>query len=345
MISKKMLKVHNGKEIYQFTIQNEHGAELVVTNFGVTIIAIRMPDRNGKLDEVVLGYDDIETYIKHDGLYFGSIIGRYGNRIKDGRFQLNGKTFQLNRNESSNHLHGGRVGFDQKVWESEIQEDSVVFEYFSPDGEENYPGNLSTKVRYSLSNGNAVIIEYEANCDQDTIINLTNHAYFNLNGATAEVYDHLLTIDADFFTPTDNELIPTGELRCVGDTPFDFRNQRRIGESVCDYDHEAIAIGNGYDHNFVLNGEGERKVAELYDPSTGRLMEVITDQPSMQFFTGYKIPESSKGLNGKVYGPYYGICLEPDVSPNSPNEADFPNCILRKGEVYTNVCKYIFSTK
>ncbi len=345
MIVKEFITKLDNEDIFLYRMKNAYGAEMKITNYGAIVASIRMPDKKGEFDEVVLGYDDVNTYIENNPYYFGCVVGRYANRIKDGKFVLNGKTYQLNRNEGKNHLHGGVSGFHQKVWTGKIENDELILSYTSPDGEEKFPGNVEIDIKYTLTEDNIVEIRYEAKSDADTIINLTNHSYFNLNGAKSRVLDHYLMMDADYFIPTDKELIPTGELRHVEGTPFDFRKMHKISDHVFDYAYEAIDIGRGYDHTMVFNGKGMRKAAELYDEASGRCMEVVTDQPSAQLFTAHIIREGTQGLGGKVYGQYYGVCIEPQVYPNSPNVEHFPDCVLRKGDVYKNMARYAFSVK
>jgi aldose 1-epimerase len=345
MITKEFITRRDSEDVFLYHMKNTRGAEIKVTNYGAIIVSIRMPDRKGEFDEVALGYDDVRTYLEGNPYYFGCIVGRYANRIKDARFVLNGRTYQLNCNEGKNQLHGGIVGFHERTFRGRVENDDLVLSYASPDGEEKYPGTLDVEVRYTLTESNSVEIKYEAKSDADTIINLTNHSYFNLNGANSRVLDHYLMVDADYFIPTDRELIPTGELRHVEGTPFDFRTIHKIGDHVFDYDYEAIEIGRGYDNTMVFNGKGLRKVAELYDESTGRVMEVITDQPGGQFFTAHIIHDGTRGLGGKIYGPYYGMCLEPQVYPDSPNRTNFPDCVLRKDSVYRNTAVYAFSVR
>ena len=345
MIQQKRIGTVQGKDLYEYRFTNKSGAEMVVSNYGAIIKSITMPDRNGHFDDVVLGYDDMQTYVQNNSNYFGCIIGRYGNRIKNGTFQIDGTTYQLGCNEGENHHHGGFVGFHQRMWEGEIDGDSLVLSYTSPAGEERYPGTLQAQVRYSLTDDNAVELDYTARTDADTVVNLTNHSYFNLNGGAAPIYDHTLWMDADTFIPTDGERIPTGEFKDVTGTPFDFRKARRLGDGVLDDKDEDIVIGSGYDHTIMVNGSGLRKAAEVCDPVSGRCMEVVTDQPGIQFFSGRIIQKGTKGLRGKLYGPHYGLCLEPQVPPNSPNEERFPDCVLRKGETYRHMTRYVFSVK
>ncbi len=341
-ISKDFVCKKDGKDVYSYCFKNAKGAEMKITNYGAIIISIRMPDKHNKFDEVVLGYDNVETYIEDNPFYFGCIIGRYANRIKGGSFYLGDQRIQLNCNEGKNHLHGGNEGYHQRVFDGEIKDNAIILTYLSPDGEENYPGNLLVKVRYELTDDNEVHITYEAKSDADTIINLTNHSYFNLNGGKKHILDHILFLDADYYTPTNEELIPTGELKSVKNTPYDFRDSHKISDTVFDFSSKDVTIGRGYDITMVMNGSGLRKVAELTDVSSGRKMDVFTDQPGVQFFTAHIIHPGTIGLGGQKYGPYYGICLEPQVYPDSPNKENFPNCVLRKDEIYTNTCIYKF---
>lgn len=316
-----------------YTLTNNNGVEVSITNYGGTVTSIKVPDRNGVFGDIVLGYDTIEEYMRNPR-YLGALIGRYANRIAGGRFSLNGVEYQLAQNNNgANHLHGGMRGFDKRIWKVSETPASLHLEYFSPDGEESYPGNLTVAVDYSLNDQNELRIEYHATTDKDTIINLTNHSYFNLAGH-GTILDHELTLRADSFTPVSDELIPTGEIRAVDGTRMDFRTPRVISEG-------------GYDHNFVLNDwqlGSVRSVAKLREPKSGRVMEVFTTQPGIQFYSGNFLDGSLIGKGGVAYQKYAALCLETQHFPDSPNQPNFPSTVLRKGETYNETTIYKFTT-
>jgi len=322
--------------------------EVSVTNYGGIITALRVPDRWGRIDDVVLGHDTLEGYL-HRSRYFGALIGRYANRIAGGRFSLNGTRYSLTQNNGENHLHGGFRGFDKVVWEAReiIQSDAAGLElsYLSREGEEGYPGNLETRVTYLLTNGNELRIEYFATSDQNTIINLTNHSYFNLAGG-GTVLDHQLAIKADNFTPINKGLIPTGEIRSVKDTPLDFTCRTAIGARINNHD-EQLCFAGGYDHNFVLRTGAEtfRKAATVYEPMTGRVMEVSTTQPGMQFYSGNFLDGSIAGKSGRAYIKHSGCCFETQHFPDSPNQPSFPSTLLKPGEEYRHTTSFKFSVE
>lgn len=321
-----------GEDVYVYTFANKNGVEVSITNFGGAITSIKAPDRNGVFADVVLGYDTLDDYVKNPR-YLGALVGRYANRIAGGKFSLNGVEYQLAQNNGANHLHGGNKGFDKRVWNSAETESGLILEYFSKDGEENYPGDLDVAVTYSLNDQNELCIEYQANTDKDTIVNLTNHSYFNLAGQ-GTILDHELTLNADSFTPVSDDLIPTGEIRAVEGTPMDFRSAR------------AIAPG-GYDHNFVLNDwkRGSlRSVARLRERVSGRVMEVLTTQPGIQFYSGNFLDGSLIGKGGVAYEKYAALCLETQHYPDSPNHPNFPSTVLRPGETYSEITVYKFTT-
>jgi aldose 1-epimerase len=320
-----------GEDVYLYTLANKNGVEVSITNFGGAITSIKAPDRNGVFADVVLGYDTLDDYVKNPR-YFGALIGRYANRIAGGKFSLNGVAYQLAQNNGANHLHGGTQGFDKRVWDSAEIESGVILEYFSKDGEENYPGDLDVAVTYSLNDQNELRIEYQANTDKDTIVNLTNHSYFNLAGH-GTILDHELTLHADSYTPVSDDLIPTGEIRSV-DENMDFRKGR------------AIAHG-GYDHNFVLQDQDGslRLVARLREPVSGRVMEVLTTQPGIQFYSGNFLDGSLIGKGGVAYQKYAALCLETQHYPDSPNHPNFPSTVLRPGETYNEITVYKFTTE
>ncbi|MDZ7319745.1 MAG: galactose mutarotase [candidate division KSB1 bacterium] len=340
-------KTADGIAVDLYTLTNANGMKVQITNYGGIVTSILVPDKNGKLGDVVLGYDNLEGYLKSNP-YFGCIVGRYGNRIARGKFSLNGKEYSLATNNGPNHLHGGIKGFDKVVWNAKAipgtGEARLKLTYLSKDGEEGYPGNLSVTVVYTLTNDNALRIDYEATTDQSTICNLTNHSYFNLKDAGATpILNHELQLDADYITPVDSTLIPTGKLQPVAGSPFDFKNPTPIGARI-DADDEQIRFGGGYDHNFVLNGQpGElRRVGKLSEPTSGRVLEVWTTEPGIQFYSGNFLDGSITGKNGTVYHFRHGLCLETQHYPDSPNQPNFPTTVLNPGEKYQTTTIYKF---
>lgn len=334
-ITKKHLASTSGAEVYLFTLTNQHGVEVSIMNYGGAITSLKVPDRNGSFGDIVLGYETLEDYVRNPR-YLGALIGRHANRIALGKFSLNGVDYQLEQNNGANHLHGGFNGFDKRVWNA-TEDNGLRVDYLSKDGEAGYPGNLTATVSYSLSDDNELSIEYQATTDSDTIVNLTNHAYFNLRGE-GTILDHELTLDADSFTPIGNDLIPTGEIKSVAGTPMDFRRGRRIGSE--------ISLIGGYDHNFVLNDyDGSlRSVGRLYEATTGRVVEIFTTQPGIQFYSGNFLDGSLVGKGGQVYQKYAGLCLEPQHFPDAPNHSNFPSTILRAGDEYRQTTKLRFLT-
>ncbi len=332
----------DGDSVQAFTLTNAHGVQARVITYGAIIQSLKVPDRNGNLGDVVLGFDDLAGYLGETP-YFGAIIGRYGNRIGGARFELDGAVYQLAANNGPNHLHGGVRGFDKVVWDAEAVEAGswagVVFRRTSPAGEEGYPGTLTVQVSYTLTDADELVFEYHATTDAPTPVNLTQHSYFNLAGdGSGDVLGHLLTLHASRFTPVDAGLIPTGEIASVERTPFDFRTPHAIGERIGD-DDEQLRLGGGYDHNFVLDREGAAPdtlalAARVEEPGTGRFMEVRTTEPGVQFYSGNFLDGSITGKNGAVYGHRYGFCLETQHFPDSPNKPLFPSTILRPGEEY-----------
>lgn len=351
MINKKLFgKLPTGEEVYLYTLTNKNGMEVKIINYGATVVSLTAPNRDGKYEDVVLGYDNLEDYVNGNS-FFGCIVGRYGNRINKGKFKLDGKEYQLTINDGENHLHGGIIGFHKVLWKAEPiindSSESLKLSYKSSDGEQGYPGNLSIEVVYTLTDNNELLIDYSAITDKPTILNPTHHSYFNLSGSFDNtILNHELLIDADYITPVNSQLIPTGELMKVENTPFDFHSFRKIGERIND-DHEQLKYGKGYDHNWVLNNFNGRirKVAELYEPSSGRAMEVLTDQPGLQFYSGNFLDGSIKGKNGIRYNHRTGLCLETQHFPDSPNHPNFPSVVLRPGEKYTQKTMYRFIIK
>jgi aldose 1-epimerase len=338
----------DGRAITLFTLTNSHGMEVRAMNYGGIIISIRVPDRNGQVADVVLGHETLEGY-RPNPPYFGAIVGRYANRIANGTFKLDGQTYSLPKNDGPNTLHGGSIGFDKVVWDAEPLKgrNGVAFDYLSQNGQDGFPGNLRVKVTYTLTNANALEIDYEATTDKATPINLSNHSYFNLKGeGDGDILDHEIMINADRFTPVDKNLIPTGELRPVKGTPFDFTQPTKIGARIDD-NYDQLLLGHGYDHNFVINRNGGGMVlaARVYEPTTGRTLEVSTTQPGVQFYTGNFLDGTITGKQGHVYKRRYGFCLETQHFPDSPNHPSFPNTILRPGETFHQKTVFKFSAK
>lgn len=338
----------DGKPITLYLLKNSSGMEVTITNYGGTVTSIKVPDRNKTLGNVVLGFDNVGQY-QATTSYFGALIGRYGNRIGKGQFQLDGKVYHIHANEGPNMLHGGPTGYNKRIWDakdiSTAKAAALELHYLSPDGEMGFPGNLNVTVRYTLDAKNGLEIEYNATTDKATVLNLTNHTYFNLAGAGSEtVLKHRLTLRADHFTPIDSGLIPTGVVQTVDGTPFDFRKGNIIGSRINDK-NEQLTLGKGYDHNFVLNTRPAKDWAvKVEDPSSGRVMEVYTDQPGVQFYTGNFLDGTAKGVGG-AFKFRSAICLETQHFPDSPNHPNFPNTVLRPGEKYHSVTTYRFSTE
>ncbi len=344
-------KTADGTEVFLYTLKNRAGMEAKITNYGGLVVSLRVADRNGKLDDVVLGYDSLAGYLKETP-YFGALIGRYGNRIRNGKFTLEGKEFVLAANNGPNHLHGGLKGFDKVVWTAEqvAAKDgpSLVLTYVSKDGDEGYPGTLTVKAVYTVTEANELTVEFTATTDKPTIVNLTHHSYFNLAGDNQDstILNHVVMIDADRFTPTDSTLIPTGELKDVSGTPMDFRTPTAIGARI-NADDVQLKRAGGYDHNWVLNntGKGMRLIARVTEPTTGRILEVLSAEPGLQFYTGNFLDGTIKGKYGRTYVHRYALCLEPQHFPDSPNQPAFPPVVLRPGTTYTNRIVYAFSAK
>lgn len=340
----------DGKAVDIYTLTNANGVEAKITNYGGVVVSLKVPDKNGNMEDVVLGFDSLADYETRSP-FFGTLVGRYGNRIAKGKFTLDGKEYNLVQNNMGNHLHGGTEGFDKKVWQAEeFQNDSTVglkLTYTSPDMEEGYPGKLDVEVTYTLRNDDALAIDYKATTDKKTIVNLTNHSYFNLAGHDAgDILDHVVMINASQFVPVDSTLIPTGELRNVEGTPLDFEEPTRIGERIDDTENQQIAYGGGYDHCWVLNheGQGVSLAATVYEPNSGRFMEVLTTEPGVQFYTGNFLT-NMKGKDGAEYNKRSGFCLETEHFPDSPNQPDFPSVELNPGETYQTSTIYKFSVR
>jgi aldose 1-epimerase len=336
-----------GQDVYLFTLKNAKGMEVTITNFGATVVSIKVPDRKGAFADVVLGYDQLAGYQSKEDPYFGAVVGRYGNRIAKGRFSLDGKTYELAINNPPNTLHGGKQGFDKRIWDVERTSsgNTLVLHYLSPDGEEGYPGNLNVTVRYTLTDANELRIHYMATTDKKTVLNLTNHSYFNLAGqGSGDVLKQEVMINADKFTPVDANLIPTGELKPVAGTPFDLRKLMPIGAHIGDKDQQ-LEYGRGYDHNFVANDPGKmRLVARAMDPASGRTLEVLSDQPGVQFYTGNFLDGTVTGKQGKVYVRRGAFCFETQHFPDSPNHPEFPTTELKPGETFNSSTTFRFST-
>lgn len=340
----------NGKVTHLFLLKNKNGVEIAVTNYGGFVVSVMVPDKNGEYADVVLGHSSLEDYQKTPEPYLGSLVGRYGNRIADGKFTLNGKEYTLAINNGPNTLHGGLTGFNAVVWDAEqLNSQTLKLNYLSVDGEEGFPGNLSIEVVYHLSNENALEISYQAMTDKKTVINLTQHSFFNLAGTadpTPTICDHILTINADHYTPMDKVSIPTGEIAPVAGTPMDFRAPRIVGERIED-SFEQLVFGKGYDHCYVLNKKeaGELSfAAKVVDPKSGRTLEVYTTEPGVQLYTGNWLGGFA-GKYGATYPERSAICLETQHFPDSPNKPHFPSVVLGVGEVYTQKCIYKFGVE
>jgi aldose 1-epimerase len=335
----------SGDKVDLYTLTNAKGMEATISTYGGVIVSLKAPDRSGRLADVVLGFDNLEGYLKSNP-YFGAIVGRYGNRIAHGKFMLDGVEYTLAKNNGENSLHGGIRGFDKRIWTAARSTgSSIELTYVSRDGEEGFPGNLSVTVTYTLTDNNELRIDYSATTDKDTVVNLTNHSYFNLAGqGNGDVLGHKVTIFADRFTPVDKTMIPTGELRSVEGTPFDFRKPHSIGERINSPD-EQLALGRGYDHNFVLKRPSSTPelAARVTEPKTGRVLEVLTTEPGVQFYTANTLNVPA-GKGGKGYGPHSAFCLETQHFPDSPNKPAFPPVVLKPGGQYQTTTVYRFST-
>jgi aldose 1-epimerase len=336
----------DGSAVEQFVLKNANGIEVGIINYGGTVTFIKTPDRNGKFDDIALGYDNLDGYLKGTA-FFGAVIGRYGNRIGGAQFKLDGNTYKLPVNDGPNTLHGGNKGFDKVLWQAEpferANERGVILTRTSPDGEEGFPGNLQTRVTYTLTDNNELAIEYHATTDKPTVVNLTNHTYFNLSGAgSGDILKHEVTINADRYTPVVKGLIPTGELASVAGTPFDFRTKTAVGARIGN-DNEQLKLAGGYDHNWVLNrsGDGLQLAARVEDPASGRYLETYTVEPGLQFYTGNFL-DGSPGRDGKAYVHRGALCLETQHFPDSPNKPSFPSTTLQPGQEYNTKTVYKF---
>ncbi len=339
----------NGATAKLFTLKNKNGLELSITNYGGRIVSLMVPDRSGKFEDVVLGYSSLDGYLNGNEQYFGAAIGRYGNRIAKGGFKLDDVNYKIAVNNGPNALHGGIKGFSMKVWDAKQNSDQELeLTMVSPDMDEGYPGMLKVMIVYRLTDQNEVSIYYSASSNKPTVINLTNHSYFNLHGAgNKDILDHVLMINADHFTPVDPTLIPTGKLEPVKGTPFDFTTPATVGSRINDK-HEQLTFGLGYDHNFVLNKEKDQKIslaASVYDPISGRFMQVFTNEPGVQFYCGNFLKGKEIGKENKPYGFRSALCLETQHFPDSPNHPEFPSVVLRPGQIYSSACMYKFSVK
>jgi len=335
----------NGKETTIYVLKNRNGLVSEITNYGARVISLWVPDNNGNFDDIVLGFDNIDDYINAKEKYFGATIGRYGNRIKEGKFLINDKEYYLEKNNGLNHLHGGNMGFSDVVWNAkQIDNQTLELNYFSKNMEEGYPGNLNVKIIYHLNNKDELKIEYFAKTDESTHVNLTHHSFFNLLGAGNEtINEHLLYINANSFTPVDETLIPTGNIELVANTPFDFSVPTKIGNRINQEDNQ-LNYGKGYDHNYVLNNSQSEEIiaAKVYEKKSGRTLEVYTNEPGMQFYAGNFL-SGTIGKHGKSYKKRSAFCLETQHFPNSPNQKNFPSTILKPNEEYYSICIYKFS--
>lgn len=331
------------KHVKLHTLTNKNGLTTQITNYGGRIVSLWVPDSKGVFDDVVLGYDTLQGYLNSNEIYFGATIGRYGNRIANSKFELNNITYTLVQNEDGNHLHGGKNGFCNVIWESnQISNSELELKYLSADGEEGYPGNLNVNVRYKLTAGNELKITYKAITDKATPINLTNHSFFNLEGAgKSDINQHILQINAQFYTPINKYLIPTGTIEPVKNTPFDFTKPKEIKQHINTQNNQ-LKHGFGYDHNFVLDNLELREVARIIEPKSQRFMEVITNEPGLQFYGGNFLNGKDIGKNNMAYNYRSAFCLETQHFPNSPNQSNFPSTILEPGETYKSKCIYKF---
>ncbi len=340
----------DGIDTRLYVLKNKNNIEVTFSNYGQRLVSLMVPDKNGKMEDIVLGYSSVEQYKTNSG-YFGAMIGRYGNRIDKGKFEIDGVAYELAQNNNGNHLHGGEKGFESVVWDVDsVSQSFIRFKRTSPDMEEGYPGNLKVTVEYTLTDNNELRIEYYASTDNKTYLNLTHHSFFNLKGeGKGTVNDHIMQINASSITAVDEGLIPTGEFMPVADTPFDFNVPKTI-QSGLDGEHEQLTIGKGFDHNFVLdknlkNEEGLYVAAKVKEPKSGRVMEVFTNEPGVQFYGGNFLDGKTMGKKGGIYDRRGALCLETQHFPDSPNKKNFPSTLLEPGEVYNSICVYKFSVE
>ena len=351
-VSTALAQVKDFDSIKLYTLENESDMTVSVTNYGAIVTSIIVPDRNGKRADVALGYDRVEDYINAvDKPYFGAVVGRYGNRIAKGEFTLDGEAYSLLKNNGENHLHGGAIGFDKVVWtvDEYVEGQALTLSYLAKDKEEGYPGNLQLKITYTLADDNSLVVDYHATTDKATPVNVTQHTYFNLKGeGQGTILDHKLMLNAKKFTPVDESLIPTGEMPTVAGTPFDFTTSKAIGRDI-GQQNEQLVFGLGYDHNWILNKDGKEGelslAAQVHEPSSGRVMEIYTTEPGIQFYCGNFLDGRLKGKSGKPYVHRGGFCLETQHFPDSPNQPNFPSTILKPGETYDSKTVFKFSTK
>ncbi|WP_458409723.1 aldose epimerase family protein [Bacteroides congonensis] len=335
----------DGKKTDLFTLRNKDNMEVCITNFGGRIVSVMVPDKDGQMRDVVLGFDSIQDYISKPS-DFGASIGRYANRINQGKFTLDGVEYQLPRNNYGHCLHGGPQGFQYRVFDAvQPNPQEVELTYVAKDGEEGFPGNITCKVLMKLTDDNAIDIRYEAETDKPTIVNMTNHSYFNLDGDAGSNADHLLTVDADYYTPVDSTFMTTGEIASVEGTPMDFRTPTPVGARINDYAFVQLKNGNGYDHNWVLNAKGDvnRKAVSLKSPKTGILLDVYTNEPGVQVYAGNFLDGSLTGKKGITYNQRASVCLETQKYPDTPNKSEWPSAVLRPGEKYMSQCIFKFS--
>ena len=347
MVTTQSFGSFDGKDVSLYTLTNKKGDVLKLSNYGAVIVEIIVPDRNGKKENVTLGYDNLDGYVNGDP-YFGKVVGQYANRIAKGKFTLDSVDYTLAINNPPNALHGGPTGWHSRVWDAQVLKNTdfpaIRFTYNKPDMEEGFPGNVVAEVVYTWTDNDEIIMDYKVTSDKKTVVNITNHAYFNLHGAgVGDILDHEAVIKASSFTPVDSTLIPTGEIRPVEGTPFDFRTQHLIGERIGE-DYDQLKLGGGYDHNFVLDN-AEEVDATVYDPSTGRVLEVLTDQPGVQLYTGNFLNGTQTGHGGKIYNYRSGFCLETQHFPDSPNQPAFPSVILMPEEPFLSSTTFRFSVR
>ena len=347
MVTTQSFGSFDGKDVSLYTLTNKKGDVLKLSNYGAVIVEIIVPDRNGKKENVTLGYDNLDGYVNGDP-YFGKVVGQYANRIAKGKFTLDSVDYTLAINNPPNALHGGPAGWHSRVWDAQVLKNTdfpaIRFTYNKPDMEEGFPGNVIAEVVYTWTDNDEIIVDYKVTTDKKTVVNITNHAYFNLHGAgVGDILDHEAVIKASSFTPVDSTLIPTGEIRPVEGTPFDFRTQHLIGERIGE-DYDQLKLGGGYDHNFVLDN-AEEVDATVYDPSTGRVLEVLTDQPGVQLYTGNFLNGTQTGHGGKIYNYRSGFCLETQHFPDSPNQPAFPSVILMPEEPFLSSTTFRFSVR